>query len=123
MRLFIENSSGASIEYTFTGTGIALYGGKHSADNMGSFTWKIDDGEANTVNTKKDSGNIEIVELFSDQNLTEWRAYRNDYRRVRKTVFGPSGLSQVWQQAKTLDRRNLPQNRKPIRKRRTIGAG
>lgn len=68
--MFIENSSGASIEYTFTGTGIALYGGKHSADNMGSFTWKIDDGEANTVNTKKDSGNIEIVELFSDQNLT-----------------------------------------------------
>ena len=81
--MFIENSTGASVTYTFNGKGVALYGGRHSASNMGSFTWKVDDGEEQTVSTKKDSGNIEIVELFSKQDLTEGEH--------RVTITGVSG--------------------------------
>lgn len=66
--MFCQNpNSSTRVEYTFTGTGIALYGAKHSP--LGTLTWSIDGEQTGDVDCYAPS--MKRQELFSVQNLEE----------------------------------------------------
>lgn len=72
--MYVNNSStSTSIRYTFTGTGIALYGAKNgqSGSNMGDFTWSVDGSQPQSVNCVRSEPSIQRMELFSQTGLEE----------------------------------------------------